>query len=92
MLTTIHPSPIVALNRAIAIAQKEGPDRGLEEIRSIADRDRLASYPFYFAALGELEFRRGKKQTARDHFEAARNVARNAMERRFLDQRIRDCE
>jgi RNA polymerase sigma-70 factor (ECF subfamily) len=92
MLMTIHPSPVVALNRAIAVAQDEGPDRGLEEIGTISDCDRLASYPFYFAALGELELRRGKHQTARDHFEAAREVARNSMERRFLDQRIRDCE
>ncbi|MBI3721031.1 MAG: hypothetical protein HY248_00630, partial [Fimbriimonas ginsengisoli] len=53
-LMTIRPSPIVALNRAIAVAQKEGPERGLEEISSITDRDRLDAYPFYPAALGEL--------------------------------------
>ena len=91
-LMTIHGSPIVALNRAIAVAQKEGADRGVEEIASIADRDRLISYPFYFAALGELEFRRGKHKTAREHFERARALARNSMERRFLDQRIKGCE
>src|SRR5215831_3950386 len=54
-LMAIHPSPIVALNRAIAVAQKEGPERGLEEIRAIPDIDRLNAYPFYSAALGELE-------------------------------------
>ena len=42
-LMTIRPSPVVALNRAIAVAQHEGPERGLEEIRTIADRDRLAT-------------------------------------------------
>ena len=46
----------MALNRAIAVAQNEGPERGLEEIHSISDRDRLNAYPFYSAALGELEF------------------------------------
>ncbi len=56
-LMTIRPTPVVALNRAIAVAQHEGPERGLEEIRAIADRDRLASYPFYHAALGDLELR-----------------------------------
>jgi RNA polymerase sigma-70 factor (ECF subfamily) len=56
----MRPSPIVALNRAIAIAQCEGPERGLDEIEKTADRDRLATYPFHFAALGELEFRRGR--------------------------------
>ena len=92
MLMNIHASPIVALNRAIAIAQNEGPDRGLEEISLIDDRERLASYPFYFAALGELEFRRGHAQTACEHFRSARALARNPMERRFLDQRIINCE
>ncbi len=91
-LITLRPSPIVALNRAIAIAQKEGPGRGLEEIGSIADRDRLAAYPFYSAALGELEFRCGRPETAREHFRAALALARNAMERRFLDLRISACE
>jgi RNA polymerase sigma-70 factor (ECF subfamily) len=89
---TIRPSPIVALNRAIAVAQSEGPERGLEAIRSIADRDRLAAYPFYSAALGELELRRGKYQTAREHFRAALALARNPMERRFLDRRLGACE
>jgi RNA polymerase sigma factor (sigma-70 family) len=91
-LMSIRPSPIVALNRAIAIAQHEGPERGLDEIRSIADRDRLASYPFYCAALGELELRSGRHEPAREHFRAALALARSPMERRFLDQRIRACE
>jgi predicted RNA polymerase sigma factor len=91
-LMMIRPSPIVALNRAIAIAQSEGPERGLEEIRSIADRERLAAYPFYSAALGELELRRGRRETAGEHFRAALALARNPMERRFLDRRVGACE
>jgi RNA polymerase sigma factor (sigma-70 family) len=87
-----RPSPIVALNRAIAVAQNEGPERGLEEIGSIADTDRLAAYPFYSAALGELEFRRGRHKTAREHFRSALALARNPMERRFLNQRVSACE
>ena len=90
-LMTIRASPVVALNRAIAVAQHEGPGRGLEEIAAIADRDRLAAYPFYYAALGELELRRGKGETAREHFRAALALARNAMERRFLEQRMDAC-
>jgi RNA polymerase sigma-70 factor (ECF subfamily) len=90
-LMTIRPSPVVALNRAIAVAQHEGPERGLAEIQAIADRDRLATYPFYAAALGELELRRGRHKTAREHFRAALALARNPMERRFLEQRVRAC-
>src|SRR5262249_45158241 len=70
-LMAIRPSPIVALNRAIAVAQDEGPDRGLQEMRAIAHSDRLSAYPFYAAALGELECRRGRHQAAREHFRAA---------------------
>ncbi len=91
-LMTIHPSPIVALNRAIAVAQNDGPERGLEEIRTIAEGERLANYPFYHAALGEFEFRSGKHETAREHFRAALALARNSMECRFLDQRVSACE
>ncbi|HWS64854.1 MAG TPA: DUF6596 domain-containing protein, partial [Steroidobacteraceae bacterium] len=90
-LMTIRPSPIVALNRAIAVSQYEGPDRGLMEILSITDSTRLATYPFYFAACGELELRRGRREAAREHFRAALALARNEMERRFLDRRLNAC-
>ena len=91
-LMVIQPSPIVALNRAIAVAQHEGSARGLDEIDAIAHRDRLAAYPFYSAALGELELRRGSLATAREHFRAALALARNPVERRFLEQRANACE
>jgi RNA polymerase sigma-70 factor (ECF subfamily) len=91
-LMTVRPSPIVALNRAIAIAQRDGPERGQEEIDAIADRDRLALYPFYRAALGELELRRSRYSSARVHFQEALALARNPMERQFLAQRLIACE
>jgi RNA polymerase sigma-70 factor (ECF subfamily) len=91
VLLTIHPSPIVALSRAIAVAQDEGPERGLEEIAAIDERDRLERYPFYAAALGELELRLGRRDAARRHFEDALALARNPTERRFLDRRVAAC-
>lgn len=91
-LMTIRPSPVVALNRAIAVAQHEGPERGLEELHTIADRDRLTTYPFYSAAIGELELRCGRHEIALEHFRAALALARNPMERRFLEQRVAACE
>jgi RNA polymerase sigma-70 factor (ECF subfamily) len=87
-LMTVAPSPVVALNRAIAVAECDGPERGLEELRAIADRDRLERYPFYPAALGELERRRGNHEAAREHFRAALALARNPTERRFLEGRL----
>ena len=88
---TIRPSPVVALNRAIAVAQSEGAERGLEEIRAIADADRIAEYPFYYAALGELEHRCHRDEIARGHFHAALARARNPMEQRYLQQRLDSC-
>jgi len=90
-LMKIRPSPIVALNRAIALAQFEGAERGLKEIGLIADRKRLARYPFFFAALGDFELRLGRPEAAREHFKIALKLARNAMERRFLEERTRAC-
>jgi RNA polymerase sigma factor (sigma-70 family) len=90
-LMLVAPSPVVALNRAIAIAQRDGPERGLEVLQTIADRDRLADYVFYPATLGELEFRRGNHDAARRHFSAALPLARNPTERRFLEKRVQAC-
>ena len=87
-LMAMRPSPIVALNRAIAIAQREGPERGLREIRAIANSERLQDYPFYHAALGEFELRAGRLEDARAHFRAALALARNPMEQRFLAGRV----
>jgi len=88
-LMAIAPSPVVELNRAIAIGQRDGPERGLEALRSISDASRLERYPFYPAAIGELESRRGNVETARRYFKSAAALARSPMERRYLESRIR---
>jgi len=90
-LMAVAPSPVVALNRAVAVGERDEPERGLEEIEAIRDRDRLARYPFYPAALGELELRRGNAAAAREHFRAALGIARNETERRFVQKRIESC-
>jgi RNA polymerase sigma factor (sigma-70 family) len=87
-----QPSPVIALNRAIAIAQQHGPERGLEEIARIPDPSRLSSYPFYFAAQGELELASGHPACARNHLHRALSLARNPAERYFLKQRLVACE
>ena len=92
MLMAIHPSPVIALNRAIAIAQLDGPERGLQEIHAIHDLHRLSSYPFYPATLGELELRRGNYPVAKAHFSTALSLARNLMECNFLQRRIDTCK
>jgi RNA polymerase sigma factor (sigma-70 family) len=86
-LVRLVPSPVVALNRAIAVAYRDGPQRGVAEMEAISDRDRLAAYPFYEAAIGELELRVGNRSRARSHFEAAVALARNPTERRHFQAR-----
>ena len=90
-LMIIAASPVVALNRAIAVAQRDGAERGIEELHAIGDRERLSRYPFYPAAMGELELRRGNRGVAREHFRAALALARNPTEQRFLEKRVRAC-
>jgi RNA polymerase sigma-70 factor (ECF subfamily) len=91
VLMRVRPSPVVALNRALAVAMDEGPDRGLDELRAIEDRARLSSYPFYSAAFGELELRAGRAATAHERFSDALALARNPTERRFLERRLAAC-
>jgi RNA polymerase sigma factor (sigma-70 family) len=91
-LNAIRPTPVVALNRAIAIGQCQGPESGLCAIGAIPDSKRLAKYPFFYAALGEFDLRRGARESARQHFEAALALARNQTEHRFLAGRLRLCD
>ncbi len=90
-LMAIAPSPVVALNRAIGIGQRDGAEAGLRALRAIEGGDRLDRYPFLPAAMGEMELRRGRRHAARAHFQAALGLARNAAERRFLERRLVDC-
>jgi RNA polymerase sigma-70 factor (ECF subfamily) len=90
-LMSIRPTPIVALNRAIAIGQRDGPEQGLKALQEIADSERLGQYPFYHAAFAEFELQRGQAETAREHFSAAVGLARNHTEQEFFNQRIEAC-
>jgi RNA polymerase sigma-70 factor (ECF subfamily) len=87
-LMGIAPSPVIALNRAIAVAERDGPEAGLRALREIDGAERLADYPFYAAAFAELELRRGARGAARQHFERALTLARSDTERRFLQKRL----
>jgi RNA polymerase sigma factor (sigma-70 family) len=87
-LRQLAPSPVAALGRAIALAELHGPERGIEELLRIHDVERLLPYPFYHAALGELELRRGDAGAARSHYLAALERARSDLERRYLERRL----
>jgi RNA polymerase sigma-70 factor (ECF subfamily) len=91
-LARMQPSPVVSLNRAVAIAERDGPARGLEEIERIGDRKRLLRYPFYHAAVAEFEHRLGRVEKARTHFGRALRLARNAAEQRYLESRLQTLQ
>ncbi len=90
-LMGLAPSPVIALNRAIAIGQLHGPVRGIQALRAIEDVERLAQYPFYPAALGEFELQCGAFDPALAHFRAAFELARSDAERRYLQRRMQRC-
>jgi RNA polymerase sigma factor (sigma-70 family) len=85
LLLEIRPTPIVALNRAIVVAQIHGPDAGLANLDLLASEARLESYQFLAAAQGELHRRAGRLAEARRHLDRAIALARNEAERRFLE-------
>ena len=89
VLMRIAPSPVVGFNRAVALAQRFGSARGLEEIARIKDRTRLKRYPFYHAAVAEFELQLGHPAQARESFAEALKLARNPAERRFLERKRR---
>ena len=85
-LVTIAPSPVVRLNRAVAVAMSDGPASGLELIEALADD--LDQYHLYHAARGDLLIRMGRDPEAVKAFERALGLTRNEIERRYLERRL----
>jgi RNA polymerase sigma factor (sigma-70 family) len=88
VLYRMKPTAVVALNRAIAIGQVAGPERGLAELDAIPGRDKLKDYPFYPAARGEFHRLAGRRDEARRCFETALQLARNPAEARFFKRKL----
>lgn len=86
-LFELRPTPVAALSRAIALGMAFGPRRGLEELNRIAEREKLDSYPFHAAALGEFHARLGESERAAAFFGRAQRLARNGAEEQFFARR-----
>ncbi len=87
-LIAIAPSPIVALQRAIAIGRADGSRAGLRALEALVGNDRLDGDPVLAAAIGELEAQRGNVRAARAAYRRALELAGTAPERRFLEERL----
>jgi RNA polymerase sigma-70 factor (ECF subfamily) len=91
-LVEIDASPVVALNRAIAVASVRGPAAGIEAVNAIRDRGKLESYHLLYAVLGEFEARLGNLPAAARHFQTALKLADTTSEQAFLKKRLRECQ
>jgi RNA polymerase sigma-70 factor (ECF subfamily) len=89
-LLRIDPSPVVELNRAVAVAMRDGPEAGLELIDGILARGELANYRFAHSARGELLRRAGKRPEALAAFQRASELTEQEPEKRFLAGRIKE--
>jgi len=90
VLVRAHPSPVVELNRAAAIAMRDGPAAGLALIDAILARGDLADYHLAHSARADLCRRLGRTVDARASYERALALTRQEPERRFLERRLRE--
>ena len=89
-LLRIGPSPVVALNQAVAIAMRDGPEAGLDLIDDILANGDLADYHLAHAARADLCRRLGRRADARESYELALALAKQEPERRFLHKRLQE--
>ncbi|HMB07954.1 MAG TPA: DUF6596 domain-containing protein, partial [Isosphaeraceae bacterium] len=87
-LLAINPSPVVELNRAVAVALRDGPAAGLSLIDAVLGRGDLAAYHLAHAAHADLLRRLGRRDDARAAYERALGLAQQEPERRFLRKRL----
>jgi RNA polymerase sigma-70 factor (ECF subfamily) len=91
-LVRIHPSPVALLNRAVAIAVRDGPEAGLTHIDAVLEHGELAHYYLAHSARAELYRRLGRTDEARASYEKALALTQQEPERQFLQERIRQLK
>src|SRR5213596_918584 len=90
-LIEFDQSPVVALNRAVSIANIHGAKAGLQAVRRIRNLNKLSSYYLLYAVLGEFEMRSGNLQVAAEQFRKSFELADTKSERAFLLKRLQRC-
>jgi RNA polymerase sigma factor (sigma-70 family) len=90
-LIEFDDSPVVALNRAVAVANFHGPEAGLEAVRDIRDAKKLDAYYLLYAVIGEFEMRLNNRQAAAEQFRKSFELAETKSERAFLLKRLQCC-
>lgn len=90
LLLQLHPSPVVQLNRAIAVAMRDGPAEGLELVDILLEQGHLSHYHLAHAARADLCRRLGKTAAAREAYQQALTLVKQEPERRFLEKRLQE--
>lgn len=90
LLLRIEPSPVIELNRAVAVAMRDGLDKGLALVEAILKRGDLTEYHLAHAARADLCRRLGRKTEARASYQRALALTRQGAERRFLERRLNE--
>jgi len=91
-LLRIQPSPVVHLNRAVAIAMRDGPEAGLAQIEAVLEHGGLANYYLAHSAHADMYRRLGRTAEARASYEKALALTQQEPERQFLQERIRQLK
>jgi RNA polymerase sigma-70 factor, ECF subfamily len=91
-LVRIQPSPVVHLNRAVAIAMRDGPEAGLTHIDAVLEHGELANYYLAHSARADMCRRLGRTAEARSSYEKALALTQQEPERQFLQERIRQLK
>ena len=91
-LARIQPSPVVQLNRAVAIAMRDGPETGLTHIEAVLEHGELANYYLAHSARADMCRRLGRTAEARSSYEKALALTQQEPERQFLEERIRQLK
>jgi RNA polymerase sigma-70 factor (ECF subfamily) len=91
-LVRIHPSPVAHLNRAVAIAMRDGPEAGLTHIDAVLQDGQLANYYLAHSARADMYRRLGRTAEARSSYEKALALTQQEPERQFLKERIRQLK
>jgi RNA polymerase sigma-70 factor (ECF subfamily) len=91
-LLRIQPSPVVQLNRAVAVAMRDGPEAGLTLIDALLEHGELTNYYLAHSARADLYRRLGRTSEARSSYEKALALTQQEPERQFLRERIRQLK
>jgi RNA polymerase sigma-70 factor (ECF subfamily) len=88
VLLAANPSPVIELNRAVALAMRDGADAGLRQVEAILERGELGDYHLAHAARADLNRRLGRWDEARSAYRRALQLSQQGMDRQFLERRL----